>query len=118
MNLVRKVIESTYDGTCTVTEHVEYEKENSSTGFKDEIVLINEPCRLSFSSSQTAQQGEQAAAITQSIKLFIRPELTIKPGSKITVTQNGVTADYTRSGVPAVYPTHQEIALELWKRWS
>ena len=37
---------------------------------------------------------------------------------KITVTQNGVTRDYERSGKPAVYTCHQEVPLELFKEWA
>ena len=70
MNMVRKIIESTYDGRCTVTQRAECEKPNGSTG------------------------------------------------SKITVTQNGVTTDYASSGKPAVYETHQEVILELKEKWS
>ena len=57
-------------------------------------------------------------AALQATKLFISPDITIKPGSKITVTQTGVTTEYTGSGVPAVYPTHQEIMLELFESWA
>ena len=41
-----------------------------------------------------------------------------KRTSKITVTQNGVTGDYARSGVPAVYVSHQEVTLELFKEYA
>lgn len=82
------------------------------------VVLVDQPCRLSFETLKTAQQTESAAAITQIIKLFLAPEIRVNPGSKVTVEQDGVTADYKCSGVPAVYPTHQEIILELFERWA
>lgn len=47
-------------------------------------------------------------------KLFISPDVAIKAGSKIIVTQHGRTTEYSNSGVPAVYPTHQEIMLTLF----
>lgn len=114
----RKAVEKLYDGICTVTERQEYEKENTSTGFKEVVVLENHPCRLSFGSSAAASDGQVASSISQVTELFISPDIVIAPGSKITVTQNGVTTDYTRSGKPAVYATHQQIALDLWKGWS
>ena len=46
MNMVRKIIESTYDGRCTVTQRAECEKPNGSTGFTNTVILENEPCRL------------------------------------------------------------------------
>ena len=56
--------------------------------------------------------------MVQTIKLFIAPEIDIKPGSKIDVTHLGVTTSYKRSGNPAVYHTHQEIMLELWENYA
>ena len=43
MNMVRKIIESTYDGRCTVTQRAECEKPNGSTGFTNAVILENEP---------------------------------------------------------------------------
>lgn len=115
---VRTAIESLYDGTCTVTVREEYTKDNGATGFREQVVLENEPCRLSFSNTSSTKDGEVAATVSQVTQLFISPAVDIPPGSKITVTQNGDTVDYTKSGVKAKYDTHQEIILELWKRWS
>lgn len=115
----RNAIEATYFGSLTVTEHQKVKDEQSKlTGFKDVIVLDNQPCSLSFEKLQSAIQSNSAAAIIQITKLFVSPEITIKAGSKITVSQDGVTTDYTCSGIPAVYPTHQEIMLDLWERWA
>ena len=47
--------------------------------------------------------------------LFIRPDLEIKEGSVIEITQNGVTNRYKRASKPAVYTRHQEVALELYE---
>lgn len=82
------------------------------------VVLEDQPCRLSFETLRAAVQTDTAAAVTQITKLFVSPDVVIRPGSKITVTQDNVTTDYTRSGVPAVYPTHQEIVLELFKEYG
>ena len=115
----RKAQESMYFGVMTVTEHKKVKDDRSKlTAEKDVVVLENQPCRLSFETLKSAQQTEAATSITQIIKLFLNPEITVKPGSKLTVTQDGVTADYKCSGVPAIYPTHQEIVLELFERWA
>jgi hypothetical protein len=42
----------------------------------------------------------------------------VKPGSKLTITQNDMTTEYQSSGKPAFYSTHQEIVLELFKGWA
>ena len=108
----RKALESQYFGMMTVTESHHVRDETTK------LMEQNQPCRLSFETLKSAQQTESAAGITQIIKLFLAPETTVKPGSKVTVTQDGMTADYKCSGVPAVYPTHQEIILELFERWA
>ena len=115
---VRKAIELLYDDTCTVTVKQEYEKDNSANGFNEVVVLENEPCHLSFSSATSTKEGEVAATVSQVTELFISPDVDIPPGSKITVTHNGTTTDYTRSGKSDLYNSHQQIILELWKGWS
>ena len=66
----------------------------------------------------TIVETDAAAAISQSTKLFISPEIVINGGSKIIVEQDGRKAEYSASGEPAVYSTHQEITLELFKGWA
>ncbi len=115
----RKALELLYEGTCTVTEHRKVTKANKSTGFQDNVVLVDEPCRLSFKTITNTNQSDNAAsAVAQVTVLFISPDVKITPGSKITVTQNGVTTDYQQSGQPAMYNTHQEIVLDLFREWS
>lgn len=114
----RKAIESTYIGQCTITEHQKMKKENGSIAFEEVVVLSEKPCKLSFEKIANNNQTNSAAILIQTTKLFIAPEIQIKPGSKITVVQNNVTTEYKSSGEPAMYQTHQEIMLELFKGWS
>ena len=116
--MVRAAIQSLYDGKCTVTVQQEYEKENGATGFKEVVLFEDEPCRLSFNNISSTNEDEAAATISQVTELFINPEVDIPSGSKITVTQNGETMEYSKSGVRAKYETHQQIILQLWDRWS
>jgi hypothetical protein len=118
MVAVRKVIENTYNGKCTVTEHQKVVKNDHSTGFEDVVVYEDISCRLSFENITTTNQTDTANALVQTIKLFISPDIEIKPGSKISVIQDNVNADYKCSGVPAIYPTHQEIILDEFKGWA
>lgn len=114
---VRKALEKGYIGTFTVTEHQKIKKSNYTTGFEDVDVLVDQPCRLSYKSSPSSSDGN-VAEIGQTVKLFFAPGITVKEGSKITVTQNGITTAYKRSGTPAVYQTHTEILLELFEGWA
>lgn len=115
----RKAQESLYSGVMTVTEHQKMRDDVSKlTDYEDVKVLENQPCRLSFQTLKQASSSESAVAVTQVIKLFLSPDIVIRPGSRITVTQDGVTADYAYSGIPAAYPTHQEIILDRFERWA
>lgn len=119
MKQARKAIESTYSGYATVVVHQKVTDEKTHlTGYKDVAVTERQPCRLSFESITAASQQDAAAEITQSIKLFIAPEVVIAENSKIIIEQNGRTGEYTNSGVAAVYPTHQEIMMKLFERWA
>jgi hypothetical protein len=116
---VRKVLERLYVGTCTITEHQKVKKENKSTGFVETVVLRDQPCRLSFKTiNQTNMSDTGASAVTQITQVFLAPEIKVKPGSKLTITQNGVTTEYKSSGEPAVHANHQEIQLTLFKGWA
>lgn len=115
----RKAIESTYDGIMSVMEMQKIKDEKTKLTKTEPVVVLDEvPCRISFSSISAAGQSDSAAAIAQTVKMFVSPDINIKAGSKISVTQNGVTTDYAQSGAAAVYATHQEIMLELFERWS
>lgn len=112
----RKAIESSYKGLCDILEKRKVKDEvTKATVLIDIAVLSNQPCKLSYSSSGTANQTDAISNIEQTIKVFIAPEINIDPGSKLRITQNGITTDYISSGVPAVYETHQEVSLELEK---
>lgn len=116
---VRKAIELTYDCTCNITEHQQYKKTNKSTGFKDIVVEEKQKCKLSFKTIANNNQDDIKANVVQIVKLFIAPELKIKAGSKIDVTNAlGEVIFYKSSGQPAKYQTHQEIVLELFESWA
>lgn len=115
----RTVLEQTYKGQCTVWVcQPDTDPVTKLTDPKREtVVLENQPCRLSFASSPPAS-GSPAASAPQAIKLFLAPEVVIRAGSKIAVTQDDRTVVYASSGQPAIYASHQEIELMLWKGWT
>lgn len=119
MVMARAAIESTYSGECDVIEFIEEKDPKTKvTSHKEEIVFKKIPCRLSFSEKKAAVITETAAEISGGAKLFVSPEVKIKCGSKIVVRQDNMTREFSASGVPAVYPTHCEIMLELFEKWS
>lgn len=113
-----KALKSQWKGFCTVTikrnvtdEETKIEKPSKVT------LLVDEPCKLSRKTLQSAGDGE-VAEVKTSTKLFISSSVSIPTGSTITVTQNGVTENYSRSGLPGTYTYHQEIPLELIKEYA
>ena len=89
----RKALERMYQGRATV---IEYQKVKDEWGH-DQLSGSNR--------SGGSTTGDPVATVSQSVKLFISPDVVIKAGSKIIVTQHGRTTEYSNSGVPAVYPT-------------
>ncbi len=119
MDAARKAIESLYAGVCTVIERRQVRDEQSKISRQvEQAVLEKQPCRLSFERAAAAEPTDTAAAVGQSVKLFLAPEVELKPGSKIIVEQNGRRFEYAASGEAAVYPSHQEIYLSLWMGWA
>lgn len=115
----RQAQEATYEGLCTVIEcKSDTDDDTSLTNQSESIVLENLPCKLSFEKMEAASSKEMAAEVAQGAKLFLAPEIKVAEGSKVVVVQNGITSEYQASGPPAVYSTHQEIMLELWKEWA
>ncbi len=114
----KKAIESTYEGICTVVEHRKVQKANKSIGFEEVVTLENQPCRLSYKTITNAGENDVASSVFQIIQVFLNPEINIKAGSKLIITQNGITTEYKSSSEPAFYNTHQEIILELFKEWA
>lgn len=119
-NKYASAIKSLWRGKCTITvRNNDTTDENTGRVVEGEVdTYTNEPCRISFDTVNATQPENNAANIVQSITLYIDREVVIPEGSKITVTQNGVTAVYEKSGKPAVYSTHQEIPLEIFKGWA
>lgn len=110
----RQVLEETYTGICQVTEiRSERDPIKKRTESKEIVVYDALPCLLSVSNTQINVKGEETAEQIKNIKVFLSPKIIIAPGSKLTITQNGVTEQYKNSGKPAIYSTHQEIDLEL-----
>lgn len=112
-------VKSLWEGKCTVTVRENKTNEaNGRTEAKEVDLCTNEPCRISFDTVQVTEPSNGAAQTKQTVTLFIDPAVSLPAGSKITVTQKGTTGVYEQSGVPAVYSTHKEVPLELFKGWA
>lgn len=100
-----------YRDKCTIVEYQPIKDYiTKRTNNKEVVVLENQPCKLSYKNITSTEQGK-VAKLTQTIKLFIAPNISVKAGSKLIINNK----EYVRSGEPAIYPSHQEIILELFK---
>lgn len=115
----RRAVESLYTGVCTVVEYRNVRDEATGITSQQEVkVLENQPCRLSYELNYPVDQGENTGQISQRVKLFIAPEVNVKNGSKVIVTQNGNRVEYAFSGEGAAYDSHREIRLSPFKGWA
>lgn len=112
----KKAVRSLWTGRCTVTVKTYATDEETGREKPTDFQLYTDlPCRISYDGGAPAEIADGAARTDQSITLFIGIEYDIPEGSCITVTQNGRTERYKRSGTPAVYFAHLEIPLELYE---
>ena len=114
----KPVLQRFWKDTLTVTEWAKVTKPNKSTGFEEAVVLENEPCKLSYFTLQSVNQGDDAAKLAQVTKLFLDCDVPIKAGSKLTVQHKGQTLAFGQSGEPGVFSSHQEIVLVPWTGWA
>lgn len=108
---------------CDVTVRVsEKDSETGRTVFREETLITQEPCRVSFKLTFENVSGAKDSGIYttiyQSAKLFLDREVSVPPGSKITVTRGGAVFEFCRSGSPALYDYHQELKMEKFKGWA
>lgn len=115
----KKAIQSLWRGRATVTvlDGV-LNPANGRTEPQERVTASDVLCRISHDTVKSTEPNEEAAQVAQSVTLYIDPSVDIPEGSKITVTQNGVTRIFERSGKPAVYSCHQEIPLKLFEGWA
>lgn len=113
MNLksYREKLEAMYiaiGDTCDVwSKERVFDEETASEIEKKVYVVKDQPCRISQPGLGSSNLGI-VNDLDYEMKLFISPDIPIKPGMSITVSRTGLT--YT-AGDPFPYPTHQEVKL-------
>ena len=113
--LVRRAVERLYDGQATVEEARKEKNAKNITALVWSAVARGVPCRVSYKTVAPAGRSDTVDSIAQAITLFTVPDIDIKPGSRVTVTQRGRTMRFSCSGIPVVYDSHQEIPLVRWE---
>lgn len=90
------------------------------TGFSEQPLAEDLPCRLSFKSLSAAKTGT-AAAVSQQTVLFLAPQPAVPAGCRIVVRRGGDPAlelTFGRSGLPGIYSHHQEVPLEPFRGYA
>lgn len=109
-------LRSLWIGKCTIYEFQTVTDPRTFQSTQKEVAtVVDEPCRLSYNREQATNIDNGAAVISQSITLYLRPDLEVKAGSVIEVTQHGQTTKYKGASKNALYTNHQEIVLELYE---
>ena len=110
--MVKSALSKLHTSTCVVYTF-EDDAVDEVTGIvtQGEQKSIEYPCRVSYKYSPPTT-GDTIATATQTVTLFLDPDIEIPPGCDIDVVQNGRTLKYKASGVPMVFQSHQEIPLE------
>lgn len=113
----RANIERMYRGTLTIHEWEVVTDPITHISSEVEIITVeNQPCMLSNTSTAPTTSAEGVPSVSKITKIFVAPDIPIKEGSKLVVTQDGVTNTYERSGIPSVYPTHQEVTVNIMEK--
>lgn len=93
------------------------------TNFTERKALEDVPCRLSYKLTSRALMPAgkgQAAALEQSVRLFLDRDAVIPPGARLEIYRCGGAEPlcFGRTGLPGLYADHQELRLERWKGWA
>lgn len=113
---LRRAQERMYNGRMTVyVKQLQPPDENGLSRLEETAVIENAPCHISYDTISQNEQAEHYANKKQEIVLYCDPEIEIPEGSKLAITQNGRTVAYQLSGAPAVFLSHQEIDLEIFR---
>lgn len=112
----RRILEQTYDGVMDVYGFTDEQTESGVTRPVEKPLYTGIPCALSANRQADTTQTDASAEVNQRYTVFCAPDVAIPAGCRLVVTQYGVARNYCCSGVPNVYPTHQEISVLLEER--
>lgn len=113
---IKQALQTLYTGTATVYTYGYVTDERGAEVMSEEATeaLTDIPCRLSYDRKENNEQNT-VGTIVQDITMHCDPSYDIPAGSKIVITQNGVTRTYKCSSKPAVYESHQEVELTAYR---
>lgn len=113
---IKNDLKTLYDGLCTIQAVKDVEGDDFLMHKELVVILEDEPCRLSHGGSAPGVvQDNGATVVGTDITLILDNTIVVPEGCRITVTQDGRTDEYRRSGTPKIYCNHQSVPVELNK---
>ncbi|MBB6218663.1 hypothetical protein HNQ80_004837 [Anaerosolibacter carboniphilus] len=110
--VARIAVEIFYEGLCTIKGFEPVKNPETFETEQKEIEYYKDiPCNLNIH-AKPANQTETTANINYDAMLFMDPDVMVKAGCKIYVSQKGMEYMFQNVGEPVVFSTHQEIMLE------
>ena len=116
--LERAAIESIYEDSATISRRENVTGDDHITRAEWKTICENVICALSYK-GDSSRQTEAQHSLDYSRKLFVAPEVDIRPGDTIKVKRFGrfqpdslLTEEYEVVGKPMHYLTHQEVPLK------
>lgn len=114
-------LERLWKDICTIYKKEKIKNEQTKiTEFSEVAIFEDIPCKLSFE-SLNSNSDDNVATISQSVKLFLNPQIIIPSGCKIVVRRFNLPERefiYSKSGEAGVFTNHQEIPLAEWKGYA
>lgn len=107
----RKAIESLYADTCRIITEKDTVDPDTGIVKTERVTSAEYPCRISYK-NLPATGGDGIPVMTQSVTLFLSPEIDVPAGADVDVVRQGRHLRFKSAGVSAVYDNHQEISLE------
>lgn len=107
-----------FDGVCSVWSIVQEADADGIQRGREVLAAADVPCHLVLTSAGVARNEGKGSRISAVGKVFLPPELVVKPGSMVRVYQQGQEYRLVCSSVARVYCWHQEIELCRPEDWA
>lgn len=115
---MRTALHGMFDGVCSIWGTVPFRDENGISRQREVLDAADVPCHLSFISAGAAKNDGKGSKVQVVARLFLPPELTVNPGSKVYVRQQGRDYCLVCSSQALGYCWHQEIDMCRPDDWA